>query len=203
MRTRTVFSLAVLLSLGLVLTGTVYAQGMAGASHEQFAGDGKVERFDATGVSATGDLSVLYVFSGVSDDGEQGSTNRREATSVHCTNVVTENVHVEVQIYQWNGTNVYTGTVTMPANRTFTFSTQNTTIYFDDVILGGSPGTDAIFQGSGRVLADHPGVICTAQVLDPLNYPPEFNVKLQLYYSDGTPVGGVRKLYLPLVVKNS
>jgi hypothetical protein len=198
-----VFSLAVLLSLGLALTGVVYAQGAAGASREEFAGDGEVERFDATGVSANGDLSVLYVFSGVSDDGQQGSASRSEATSVHCTNVVTENVMVEVQVYQWNGTNVYTGTVNMPANRTFTFSTQNTTIYFEDVILGGSPGSDAIFQGSGRVLADHTGVICTAQVLDPLNYPPEFSARLQLYYSDGTPVGGVRKLYLPLVLKNS
>jgi hypothetical protein len=136
---------------------------------------------DPAGVSANGDLSVLYRFSGVSDDGEQGSANRHEATSVHCTNIGTQDTLVEVQIYQWNGTNVYTGTVNMPANRTFTFSTQNTTIYFEDVVLGGSPGSDAIFQGSGRVLADHPGVICTAQVLDPLNYPPDFVVALDVF----------------------
>ncbi len=83
--------------------------------------------------------------------------------------------------YQWNGTDVYTGTVNMPPNRTFTFSTQNTTIYFDDVLLGGSPGTDAIFQGSGLVLAASNKVICTAQVLDPLNYPPVFVGSLELY----------------------
>jgi hypothetical protein len=69
----------------------------------------------------------------------------------------------------------------MPPNRTFTFSTQNTTIYFDDVLLGGSPGTNAIFQGYGVILANNPNVICTAQVLDPLNYPPEFVVQLELF----------------------
>jgi hypothetical protein len=59
--------------------------------------------------------------------------------------------------------------------------TQSTTIYFDDIILGGVPGTDAIFQGSGVILADNPNVICTAQVLDLLNYPPVFATSLPLY----------------------
>lgn len=96
-------------------------------------------------------LSLLYRFTGVSDDGEQGSANRREATSIHCTNVSASDVSLEMQIFQWNGTDVFTGTVSMPPNRTFTFSTQNTTIYFDDLILGGGTGTDAIFQGSGQI----------------------------------------------------
>jgi hypothetical protein len=132
-------------------------------------------------LTADGDLSVLYMFSGVTDDGEQGSASRREATSIHCTNISLESIQTEVQVYQWSGTDVYTGTVNMPPNRTFTFSTQNTTIYFDDVLLGGSPGADAIFQGSGRVLTSQPGVICTAQVLDPLNYPPAFVSALELF----------------------
>lgn len=131
-------------------------------------------------------LEILYRFSGATDDGEQGSVSRREATSIHCTNVdPSENAQVEVQVYQWNGTDVYTGTVNMPPNRTFTFSTQNTTIYFEDVLLGGSPGTEAIFQGSGQVLTSHPRVICTAEVLDPLNYPPTFVLTLPLYDSAG------------------
>lgn len=126
-------------------------------------------------------LSLLYRFTGVSDDGEQGSANRREATSIHCTNVSASDVSLEMQIFQWNGTDVFTGTVSMPPNRTFTFSTQNTTIYFDDLILGGGTGTDAIFQGSGQIWTDASGVICTAQVLDPLNYPPDFATTLDLF----------------------
>jgi hypothetical protein len=144
------------------------------------------------------DLLPVYRFNGITDDGEQGSANRKEATSIHCTNIdQTNNVQVEVMLYQWNGTDVYTGTVNMPPNRSFTFSTQNTTIYFDDVLLGGSPGTPAIFQGSGVVLADSNKVICTAQVLDPLNYPPTFLEKLPMYDENGilikrdTPVSGV------------
>lgn len=151
-------------------------EGTSGSS-----GTGSLEKVNAHLASGLSDLAIILQFSGISDDGEQGSTSRKEATSIHCTNVYTGNVTVEVQIYQWNGTDIYTGTVTMPPNRTFTFSTQNTTIYFDDVLLGGSPGTPAIFQGSGRVLADNPAVICSAQVLDPLNYPPVFAVGLEMY----------------------
>lgn len=130
-------------------------------------------------------LSLLYQFSGVTDDGEQGSINRKEATSIHCTNMSTENTQIEVRLYQWNGTDVFTGTVNMPPNRTFTFSTQNTTIYFDDVLLGGSPGTSAIFQGSGQILTNRPEVNCSAQILDPLNYPPVFATRLPLYDRNG------------------
>ncbi|MCB9134690.1 MAG: DUF11 domain-containing protein [Anaerolineales bacterium] len=135
--------------------------------------------------SAVPTLSLLYQFSGVTDDGEQGSASRREATSIHCTNTSAEVTQVEVRLYQWNGTDVFTGTVNMPPNRTFTFSTQNTTIYFDDVILGGSPGTPAIFQGSGQVLANRPEVICSVQALDPLNYPPTFITRIPLYDRNG------------------
>jgi hypothetical protein len=145
------------------------------------AGTGSLANADAKIVSATNELSVLYQFSGVSDDGEQGSTNRKEATSVHCTNVADVDVEIEVQLYQYNGTDVFTGTISAPPNRTFTFSTQNTTIYFEDVLIGGVPGTPAIFQGSGRVLTDNPAVICSVQVLDPFNYPPVFTAGLELF----------------------
>jgi hypothetical protein len=145
----------------------------------------------------------LYRFSGATDDGQQGSANRKEATSVLCTNIDdSNNVQVEVQIIQWNGTDIYTGTVDMPPNQSFTFSTQNTTIYFDDVLLGGSPGTDAIFQGSGRILSSNPNVICTVEVLDPLNYPPLFMDKLTLFDKDGKLVGSIREIYLPTIYKN-
>lgn len=150
---------------------------------------------------ASSTLPVRYRFTGVSDDGQQGSAERKEATSIHCTNTSTENNRVEVQIYQWNGTDVFTATINMPPNRNFTFSTQNTTIYFDDVLLGGAPGTPAIFQGSGVVLAESAAIICTAQVLDPRNYPPIFATRLAMYYADGTPVGDDRELFLPLILR--
>jgi hypothetical protein len=126
-------------------------------------------------------MTLLFRFSGVSDDGEQGSASRREATSIHCTNIDSGNNQIEVQVWQWNGTDVFTGTVNMPPNRTFTFSTQNTTIYFDDVLLGGSPGTDPIFQGSGQIWGESSNIVCSAQVLDPLNYPPIFATGLEMY----------------------
>jgi len=157
--------------------GRSYPEGQGGPAGRASFPDG-----DAwTALSPAADLVEIYRFSGVSDDGEQGSASRREATSIHCTNVSASDNEVEVQVYQWNGTDVFTGTVTMPPNRTFTFSTQNTTIYFDDVILGGVPGTEAIFQGSGVVLAESSQVVCSVQVLDPLNYPPVFAVSLEVY----------------------
>lgn len=153
-------------------------EGMAGKS-------GRLEGADSqqkTRLEGSADQTVLYTFSGVTDDGLQGGAERKEATSIHCTNFdSSETAEVEVQVYQWNGTDVYTGTVNLLAKQTVTFSTQNTTIFFDDILLGGNPGTSAIFQGSGRVLSNHPNVICTAQTIDPLNNPPNFATSLQLF----------------------
>jgi hypothetical protein len=176
---------------------------MTGSNREGIAGaTGTAQVGNIDDALAVQGLSTLFRFNGVTDDGQQGSTNRKEATSIHCTNIDSSaNVQLEVQLIQWNGIDVYTGTVSMPPNRSFTFSTQNTTIYFDDVILGGSPGTPAIFQGSGRVLSSSPNVICTAQILDPLNYPPVFMEKLPLHNADGSMVGDIHKLYLPLIRK--
>lgn len=145
------------------------------------------------------ELAVRLMFSGVTDDGEKGSADRKEATSIHCTNTGSTDNIVEVIIYQWNGTDIYTGTVTMPPRRTFTFSTQNTTIYFDDVLLGGNPGTDAIFQGFGVVLSEKPTIACTAQVLDPLGYPPFYMDKLAMHEANGYLVGTIRSAFLPLL----
>lgn len=194
------------LLLGLVLiwaasvtvqSGVAYSQNSevkkdlpkSGEWEEGLAGAAGAKRLSPEGYAlkelVPAGLSILYMFSGITDDGEQGSASRREASSIHCTNIGTTNTQVEVQVFQWNGTDVFTGTVNMPPLRTYTYSTQNTTIYFDDVILGGSPGTPPIFQGSGRVLASHPDVICAAQVLDPLNYPPSFMSGLPIYGPSG------------------
>jgi hypothetical protein len=149
-------------------------------------------------------LIELYFFSGVSDDGQQGSASRKEATSIHCTNLdPSDSAQVEVQVYQWNGTDVYTGTTNIGPGRSVTFSTQNTTIYFDDIYLGGGSGTPSIYQGHGRVLSAGKNIICSAQVLDPLNYPTLFVTQLPLYDEYGYPAGGSRQrtVFYPIVSK--
>lgn len=126
-------------------------------------------------------FSVLYRFTGVTDDGEQGSDDRKEATAVICTNLAAENNEVFVEVYQWNGTTVYTGTMDLGTGETATYSTQGTTVYFENVIFGGIPGTLAINQGYGIISAVNSQVICTAQALDPFNNPPTFVNELPLF----------------------
>jgi hypothetical protein len=88
-------------------------EGLAGSS-----GTARLDEIGPTDVSAANDLGVVYRFSGATDDGQQGSSSRREATSVLCTNIDdTGNAQVEVQIIQWNGTDIYTGTMNMPPKR--------------------------------------------------------------------------------------
>jgi len=124
-------------------------------------------------------MAVQLVFKGVSNDGEQGSDTRNEATSIQCTNTSSDKIKVEVDVYDDSGS-VYTGSISLSPNRTATFSTQNTAIYYEDVILGGSTGTGFISQGYGEVLSESEDVICSAQVLDPLNVPPDYITVLEL-----------------------
>lgn len=126
-------------------------------------------------------INLLYTFSGVSDDGQQGAAEREVATSIHCSNVGSSQATLAVEAWQWNGTDVYTATTTLAANQTRTFSTQNTAIYFDDVFIGGGSGTGAIFQGHGRILSSQEQVICTAQVLDARSLIPNFVSALELF----------------------
>lgn len=140
-------------------------------------------------------------FSGVTDDGKKGAPDRKEATSILCTNAGTTNATIEIELYQWSGALVYTGTVTAAPKQSYTFSTQNTTIYFDDVIFGTGGGTDSIFQGYGRVLSDRSTIRCTAQVLDPLGYPPVYMDKLTMYHPDGTLIGDDWEQFLPTLMR--
>jgi len=152
-------------------------EGLSGSS-----GTGRLSETGAADLLATNGLSVLYRFSGVADDGAQGSASRKIATSVHCTNIDNLNTaQVEVQVFDFSGTEVYTATMSLSPNRTKTASTQGTAVYFEDALLGGLPGTGTINQGSGRILSSNTNVICTAQVLDPLNVPPVFMSALEMF----------------------
>lgn len=192
-----------------VFAGVLIAPSRAGAQSGRPLSDGERESMEGDlgergqpylEVQADGTLTVLpdpslcptankvaYRFAGVSDDGAKGGAGRKEATSIHCANVDSAEVKIKVQLRQWNGAVVGEGCVTAAPDRHLTFSTQNTTIYVEDVILGGSAGegTDSIFQGSGVVLIDRGTVVCSAQVLDPLGYPPIFAVNLPLWGACG------------------
>ena len=126
-------------------------------------------------------FSVLYRFTGVRDDGEQGSVDAKVATTVHCTNLAPFGNDLYVEVYDFSGTTVYTGTIDLPTGASRTFSTQNTAIYDDDVYLGGSPGTGEIDQGHGVIFAENSQVICTAQILDPSSLPPSFVSQLPIF----------------------
>jgi hypothetical protein len=143
------------------------------------------------------ELTVLYLFSGATDDGLQGAGGK-EATAVHCTNYSAQPLSVEVQILNYDGA-MYSSTAEIGSDDTYTFSTQATALFFDDVFIGGSPGTPAIFQGAGRVLAGGRDVICTAQVLDPTGYPPAYLDKLALHRADGNLIGDPYDAFLPLL----
>ncbi len=146
-------------------------------------------------------MDILYLFSGATDDGKKGAADRKEATAVTCTNANNVTATIQVKLYQWNGALVGNGSVNVPPLGTRTFSTQNTTLYFDDVILATGGGTDAIFQGSGEVLSNRGAIVCTAIVLDPLGYPPVFMDRLTLYHKDGTLLGDDRLQYVPAIVR--
>ncbi len=182
-------TLAVITALGIGLTLTITAQ-------ERLIDQPQSAQSVTSAASLSAPADLLYVFSGVTDDGAQGGASRKEATAVHCSNFGTTDAQVEVQLYQFDGATVYTGSTTIQVNRTWTFSTQNTLIYSDDVIVGGNPGTNAISQGLGRILADQTSIVCTAQVLDPLNNPPQYMANLTLFKVP-------RTIYLPAILKTA
>jgi hypothetical protein len=119
---------------------------------------------------------------------------------VHCTNIGTTNVQVQVQIADFDNSPTIEGTLTIPPGGTRTFSSQLTNLYVEDSTM---TTTDNIDQGSGRILASTTSsrVICTAQVLDPVGNPPSYVVKLTLFDSSGEIVGSPRNLFMPLILK--
>ncbi len=140
--------------------------------------------------------TLRYLFSGVIDDGAKG-VNGKKATSIHCTNTGAASATIQVDLYSFGSILVESQYVSALAGRTYTFSTQQTVIFFDDVDFA----ADMINQGHGRIYSNTAAVICSAQVLDPTGYPPVFMDLLTMYHADGTIVGDVRKIFLPLMQK--
>lgn len=186
-----VLSLVLLLALAMAMA--VYAQGPGDERPDE---DGDVGGLGLADPPPAG-FNVLYTFTGVRSNITPPTT---AATSIHCTNHDSTPVPVRVEVFNFNNTVTMTGNFTLTPSRTATFSSQPTALYFDDAVL--APAS-AIDQGSGRVLVNGSStkIICTAQVLDPTNDPPNYGVKLTLYDSTGNPVGSIRKVFLPIILK--
>jgi len=129
-------------------------------------------------------FKVLYMFTGARDT--TNSASNTAATSVHCTNFDTVNsaiVVVEFADFDNNPT-FFTGTLTVPAQETRTFSSQFTAFYVEDTT---ATITDDLNQGSARVLVQgsFKKLICMAVVLDPVNNPPTYTHNLPAFTSVG------------------
>lgn len=102
----------------------------------------------------------------------------KRATVVQCTNVdETESSEIEWQLFEYNATSVYTGTVTVDPLETATFESASVAFYAADVVMGAG----FMEQGYGRILTEHKDIICAAQTVDPDNVPPAWGFDLPLY----------------------
>jgi hypothetical protein len=129
------------------------------------------------GSPAPAGFTVLYVFTGVANESDNGND---EATSINCTNYSNSAaVEVRVEVYGGNPADLYAANQVINPGATRTWSTQSIDAYNDGTIL---PSVDYIFQGSGRILTrQHTQIICNAQVLDANVDPPVYVVELDLY----------------------
>lgn len=190
MKKRLVVTVALAAVLILVLLVAMVANAQEPYSSEE---SGEIGEFGLSDPPPAG-MSVLYMFtSAASFD----PITRTIATSVHCTNFGSTAVQAQVQMFRADGGATSQTSTTINPNQTWTVSTRNTAIYREDTNLG----TPILEQGSGRILADNPTLICTAQLLDPLNNPPKFMSKLPLFDSFGNPINASRRVYLPLILK--
>ena len=167
---------AVTLSLTLLLLITLLLALVANAQEPISGADGEgvISTLGLADPPSAG-LSVQYIFTGVAN--HPTAATRQIATSVHCTNFGSTAIQAEIQLFSVGAASAYGDTVTIVANRTWTFSTQNTAIYREDSILN----TGILEQGSGRILADKAELICTAQLLDPIGNPPDFIAELEMF----------------------
>ncbi len=193
MKKKLFFTLTLALSLGLILTlALAYAQEPTAEPSEEETG-GDIEEMGLADPPPAG-FSVLYMFTGVAN-------NSKVATSVLCTNFGSTPTTIGIQFFLPGGgiTGLTPYTDILAANETSTYSTQPT--FFGG---GASLDTAVVEQGAGRVLVQgHSQVICTAQLLQPGSNTPTFMVRLPLFDSDGNRVGGLSRVFLPLILKQS
>ncbi|MEW5957249.1 MAG: hypothetical protein AB1801_05975 [Chloroflexota bacterium] len=161
MKKKLAVTLILAFTLGLILTLAIaYAQGAVKETGEE-EGGGELSGLGLVDPPPAG-YSVLYMFTGVAND---STDNDQIATAVHCTNFGSTSTSVIVQLFT-SGSGGPPTVFASPAddlapNETGTYSSQGT--IFTEIPIGAG----AIEQGSGRVLATTPALICTAQLLNP------------------------------------
>lgn len=118
-------------------------------------------------------LSSLYHFAGVLNLPASG-----KGTAVQCTNVdATAATYVEVQLFDYTGTQVDTAAISVDPLRTVTFESTSILFYTADVPMSAG----LVEQGYGRILTEHRNVVCTVQVLDAANVTPTWSMDIPVY----------------------
>jgi hypothetical protein len=104
-------------------------------------------------------LQVIYLFSGVKDNG--GGAGVGVATSVHCTNFSGATENLQFVVRDNSATVKADVTVTIGQAQTRTASTHGTSLYAEQLLQTGSVG-----QGALGILSTSVNIACTAQILD-------------------------------------
>lgn len=182
--------------LGLIAGRSALAQNTAPASgerQEESAGKtGRIENLTPDQLPALQpeNLNTIYHFAGGLNN-TVSAVNR--ATVVQCTNVhESDSTEIELQLFQYNATSVYTGTVTVDPLDTATFESSSVEFYAADVVMGAG----FVEQGLGRILAEHDQLICTVQTVDPDNIPPTWGFNIPVY------IGPFSQAMLPAVLRS-
>jgi hypothetical protein len=177
---------ALVLVIGLVAAGVfvghgVFAQGGESATNERVEGTagktGQILGLTAEQLPALQppDLTPLYHFAGALN---KDTVTPNKATVVQCTNVDdTASTQVEVQLFDYDAGDVFTGTLNVAPLRTATFESIPVSFYLADLIM--YAGT--VDQGYGRILTEHSNVVCTVQTVDPTSSPPSWSFDIPVY----------------------
>jgi hypothetical protein len=195
---------ALILFLGLMMV-VVYGQ----APPAEPLAEGVVAESEI-GPSGVGDdpgggMKILYMFTGVHNK----ESDPEYVTVVHCTNIGSSSVSVQVQFFASVGGIPATASAAVASDSTKTFSSQSILSWPHEVAA--YTGGEDIQHGSGRVLVpDNPdvNVICTIQVLA-LNSSdvPTDMTKLHLFDSEGNLIDDDPKsdqdgIFMPIIFKN-
>jgi hypothetical protein len=191
-----------LLVISLVIAGVfvghgVFAQGAESAANERVEGaagkTGQILGLTPEQLPALQppDLTPLYHFSGALS---KDTVTPNKATVVQCTNVDTSvYTQVEVQLFDYDAGEVFTGTLNVAPLRTATFESVPVSFYLADLIL--YAGT--VDQGYGRILTEHSNVVCTVQTVDPTSSPPSWSFDIPVY------TRGFGGAFLPSIMRNA
>jgi hypothetical protein len=113
------------------------------------------------GQASGGPMSLLYVVSGVRDNG--GPDNTGAAASFHCSNASTVSESLQFVVRNFDATVISTNTFTVSSGHTFSASTHNTFAFNEDAEL--SQGVN-IQQGLVFIFASTQFMFCTAMDVD-------------------------------------